>query len=167
LSTYNSREELKMATNPITTLLNGFGSANFQKLVGLVGGPALAVELSHLPTEVRALLVVSGPLFAAIVHIVDAWRAKGPSAALADLEAQLPQLRQDAAATVDFIENSFPEIKPAVALLTARVTALEAEVAPDLTSIESVVRKVLGQVIGGSATTASGITVAPASGTTA
>ena len=67
-----------------------------------------------------------------------------------DVAAQLPQLKLDASKTAAFIENDVPALKGTIDALTARVAAAEAHVAsvvaPDSAAVESVVRKVLGQL---------------------
>lgn len=142
--------------NPFTSLLDFIGSANVQKFVGLFGGPALAVELNHLPVWVRAIFAAGGPIFAAIVHFVDGYRANGAKGVVGDLQAQLPQLKVDLSKAVGFVETDLPQLKPAIDSVEARVTAIEQKAvsvvpAVDRTVLEPLVREVLAQVIGGHA----------------
>jgi hypothetical protein len=71
-------------------------------------------------------------------------------AAGSDITAQLPQLKLDASKTVSFIESDLPALKGIISDLASRVTTAEAHVtslvAPDITVIESAVRKVLGEL---------------------
>lgn len=61
-------------------ILEFLGSANVQKVAGIAGGPTLAEYGTGLPSSVRVALAIVGPVFAAFVHAVDAYRAKTPAA---------------------------------------------------------------------------------------
>lgn len=62
--------------NQLEQLFDFVGSANVQKAIGVIGGPTLAIELNTLPSWIRAAFAVAGPAFAALVHAIDAYRAK-------------------------------------------------------------------------------------------
>lgn len=136
--------------NPITQLLDWIGSANVQKFVSLFGGPTLAIELNHLPVWVRAIFAAGGPIFAAIVHFVDGYRANGAKGVVGDIQAQLPQLQVALSKAVSFVETDFPQIKPVIDNVESRVTALEQKaisVVPDAAAIEAAVRHVLAGIV--------------------
>lgn len=59
----------------MTGLFNWLGSANVQKMIGIIGGPSVATWDTSLPMWTRGVFAVAGPTFAALVHAVDAWRA--------------------------------------------------------------------------------------------
>lgn len=143
--------------NPITQVLDFIGSANAQKFIGLFGGPTLAVELNHLPVWVRGIFAAGGPLFAAIVHFVDGYRANGAKGVLGDVQAQLPQLQVDLSKAVSFAETDFPQIKPAIDAVMSRVAALEQKAvavvpAVDRAALEPIVRDIFSSLVAPPAT---------------
>jgi hypothetical protein len=135
-------------TNPLTQLLDFIGSANAQKFIGLFGGPTLAVELNGLPTWVRAAFAVGGPLFAAVVHAVDAYRANGGGVKGTEaLAAELPALKVDLSKAISFIETDVPGLKSRLSDVEAHAASIVAPIAPDAAAIEAAVRKVLASIV--------------------
>ena len=123
--------------NIVQSILEFLGSANVQKAIGVLGGPALAASPDGLPTWVKGCLAVVGPIFALGVHFVDAYRAKGV-AGLVDNGA----LRNDVTTVAKALEQDIPDVHQAMLLISQKVAEVNAKV-PDLTAIEPLVRSVV------------------------
>lgn len=123
-------------------------------ITGIVGGVVSAVEGAVTSgTPEHAAIYGGGGLLVGLVSVVaKLFHDKGIHIATieqagSDIAAQLPQLRTDLSKTVGFIENDVPGMKSLIDSLGSRVSALEAKTAPDLSGIETVVRKVLAEVV--------------------
>ena len=68
--------------NPLNWVTEFLGSANVQKLIGLIGGPVLATDFKTWGAKLAAIGAGGG--FAVAIHVVDWLRAKveGPSMAV-------------------------------------------------------------------------------------
>ena len=137
---------------PTTT---GPGSTSFAVwLVTFLGGVASAVEGIVTPGTPAHTATYGGvgALVALVSSIAKLMHDKGLhvatiQAAGSDIAAELPSLRTDIAKTVAFAETDLPVLKPAIDSVTSRVSALEAKVIPDASTIEGIVRNVLTSVL--------------------
>ena len=141
-----------MTPTPTTT---GPGSTSFAVwlatfLPGLASG--VTALLQHGTPTHTAVFGIGGGVMALVSTLGKLFHDKGLhvatiQAAGSDIAAELPSLRTDIAKTVAFAETDLPVLKPAIDSVTSRVSALEAKVIPDASTIEGIVRNVLTSVL--------------------
>lgn len=68
------------------------------------------------------------------------------TAGATDIEKAAPGIKDAAAKVLGFVETDVPEVKSLITAAEAHITAVEAKI-PDLATIESTVRTVLGSVL--------------------
>lgn len=152
-----------MATVP-TTKTTGVTSTSFRVwLATFIPGLASAVTAitTSGSTAHQAIFGLGGGLVALLSTLGKLWHdGKLNEATLAnagsDIAAALPSLRADLTKAVSFVESDLPGVKGLLSGLEARITAAEGKIGaeiPDIAGIESVVRKVLSEILAGQSKT--------------
>jgi hypothetical protein len=145
-------------TTPATIKSTGPSSTSFQVWAAtFIPGVLAAIQALVDPTSPTHQAVFGGGgLLLALVSTVfklihDQGLNKATlSTAGSDLAQALPAIRKDLSVAVSFAENDLPGVKSLLGGLDGRVAALESKVVanvPDISSIETVVRQVLTELL--------------------